>query len=153
MNQIEVAKRIIENNGVCGSYKHIAGCDYCPISDRCGPLTHRGKVNYLINWLTENDKENVMSDKIQMTEKQAREILHVAGLHIVGERLKSLKKAGYIKKSELQQKVEEVEEIVKNGFIELQFKNSIEIKYNVLCGIKEAIQLLKKDHPEFKEDK
>ena len=52
-----------------------------------------------------------MSDKIQMTEEQARELFEYLGFSTLSGIIKDLKKGNYIIKSELQQKVEEAEKM------------------------------------------
>lgn len=108
-------------------------------------------------------KENVMSEKIQMTEEQFREIalyINVNGMNDINHGLSKadidssihdLKQAGYIKKSELQQKVEEVEEIW-NGLKHYDYIGGQANPTKIIHKFYEAIQELKKDHPEFKHE-
>lgn len=102
-----------------------------------------------------------MTEKIQMTEEQFRDMqlkiipdspTGYSRESIIDTMLYKAKQAGYIKKSELQQKVEDVEDYYKI------FKHkdyNMEQEYNFiresLIFCYETIQLLKKDHPEFKE--
>ena len=99
-----------------------------------------------------------MSNRIQMTEEQARELFsHVCidisdfpkdkntdNIFMMNQTIRELKRYGYIIKSELQQKVEEAEqlwqEMKSNGWNFTPFEQNM---YNI-------IQLLKQSHPEFK---
>jgi len=90
-----------------------------------------------------------MSDKIQMTEEQAKEIYEncISEVRVTSKMnfLRELRGCGYIKKSELQQKVEEVEEKYR------EYEKAE--KLNMLNFDEyDLIQLLKKDHPEFKHE-
>lgn len=62
MNQIEIAKKIIENNGNCSAAW--VRCDDCPAGDRidssCGfdyALRLQEKLDWFKNWLEENEKK------------------------------------------------------------------------------------------------
>lgn len=98
-----------------------------------------------------------MSDKIQMTEEQAREIVSIIeqdyDVVYIDLGVEKLKQAGYIKKSELQQKVEEAEELLllKGSYADgLDSLNRIRLLREIAGKCEEAIQLLKQSHPEFK---
>ena len=84
-----------------------------------------------------------MTEKIQMTEEQAREIYQIGTNDTIGCDIfiYNLKLYGYIRKSELQQKVEEAEDSFHDQDVEWQ-ESSIKLF--------EVIQLLKQSHPEFK---
>ena len=88
-----------------------------------------------------------MSDKIQMTEEQAREIVVVIeqdyDVSYISKGIEKLKQAGYIIKSELQQKVEEAERMY------LKILSEREINDFEVVLIK-AFRELKQSHPEFK---
>jgi ABC-type multidrug transport system ATPase subunit len=81
-----------------------------------------------------------MSDKIQMTEEQAREFCDDIGFSDKGTVIYLMKKRGYIRKSELQQKVEEAKRMwdTKTYWTPLEHIQ------------REAIELLEQSHPEFK---
>lgn len=165
MNQIETARIIRDQGGNCCKPIGIDcyGKDGCPavgrINGHCGfnfELNPEEKLQWFTNWLAENDKENVMSDKIQHTEGEWRKIIRVIhgdcqeDDHDEEHYLNNLKKSGYIVKSELQQKVEEAENFIDQK-IEVIKTGIYPIITNIqLREIKELIQLLKKDHPEFK---
>ena len=89
--------------------------------------------------------------KFQMTEEQARQIydkcIYENRITERDEFLHYLKEKGYIRKSELQNLVDEAEES-----IEYLREQSREVKLDqCIDRIEELIQALKKDHPEFKE--
>ena len=112
---------------------------------------------YMIKEIT----EKTMTEKIQMTEEQAREISNLmmctspcskypnkceeCGINI-------LKHAGYIIKSELEKLVEEAEEMYNNRK-NIEDKNEydywIEWYRKLASKQNETIQALKKSHPEF----
>lgn len=102
------------------------------------------KVSEIISNISKDIKpEEVMADKIQMTEEQAGKMMFDCFDFEQGwEKTKSnLRKKGYIIKSELQQKVEEAERMwdTKTYWTPLEHIQ------------REAIQNLKQSHPEFKE--
>lgn len=90
-------------------------------------------------------------ERIQMTEEQFIQMYRNCGRGMIGSqnyedwRLNMIK-YGYIRKSELQQKVEEAEqlwqEMKSNGWNFTPFEQNM---YNI-------IQLLKQSHPEFNEE-
>ena len=95
--------------------------------------------------------EGNMSNKIQMTEDQAREILDECACtetcdFKLDETISVMKQKGYILKSELQQKVERVEASLKD-YVD---GHSVDILDTFKASI-DVIQLLKQSHPEFKE--
>jgi hypothetical protein len=86
--------------------------------------------------------------KIQMTEKQAREIIDVIfGVNNRGKdiSLYNLNQCGYICKSELQTLVDEAEEAYREFIETINETNAVYAmnKYRLLC------EALKKSHPEF----
>jgi hypothetical protein len=89
--------------------------------------------------------------KIQMTEKEAREIFNVGiwadenGKH-QNEFVKRLKDNGYIKKSELETLIDQVTEMVRLETGLKPFSTFEEKLWN-------AIQALKATHPEFNKEK
>lgn len=163
MNQIEIAKLIISQNGRCEGVR----CEDCQAYiytslrlDSCnflfGGTDDEKCKKWFENWLKENDK-------IQMTEEQARHgfrrIIPFGFVKTLDEEMffesfiTNMKNAGYIIKSELQQKVEEAEEMYHDKIKE---RNNFEYasKYSISQIVdkqNEAIQLLKQSHPEFKE--
>ena len=98
-----------------------------------------------------------MTNKIQMTEEQARGIIEcifgtafefVENDGIVY--IQRLRENGYIIKSELQQKVEEAEDDYDNyvkNFIDIESDDRNEL----IEDLYKLVQLLKQSHPEFKE--
>lgn len=92
-----------------------------------------------------------MSDKIQMTEEQAKQMYLECGDMGNGCKLfvERMKESGYIIKSELQQKVEEAEEKYKEWFKKEQLSN--EFDCYLITNLYDTVQLLKQSHPEFKE--
>ena len=68
MSQIEAARIIRDQGGNCDEPICIncGGDDDCPLLDICGSRgwNQERTLNDIINWLAENDKENVMSDKL-----------------------------------------------------------------------------------------
>jgi undecaprenyl pyrophosphate synthase len=159
MNQIEIAKLIISQNGNCAD----ALCDNCPAEktrqklnlNSCNDIWGGDNDEYckkwFENWLKENEKEDKMSGKIQMTEEQAREFCDDIGFSDKGTVIYLMKKRGYIRKSELQQKVEEAEKY----FTEWKNYRIGEIityggEAELVNFIYETMQLLKQSHPEFK---
>lgn len=104
-----------------------------------------------------------MSDKIQMTEEQARELFRktiIPDHDPDRERsfIYNCKSEGYIRKSELQQKVEEAERMYYNfsdyKYFGGQYKRQNDDWQKYACDLTknlfELIQLLKQSHPEFK---
>ena len=94
-----------------------------------------------------------MSDKIQLTEEYAREILDECACteacdFKIDETISVMKRKGYILKSELQQKVEEAEEKYKEWFKKEQLSN--EFDCYLITNLYDTVQLLKQSHPEFK---
>ena len=93
-------------------------------------------------------KEKNMSNKILMTEEQAREIVTVIeqdyDVLYISEGVEKLKQAGYIIKSKLQQKVEEAERM----YLKIQSERAFSGLEVVLIR---AFRELKQSHPEFKE--
>ena len=86
-------------------------------------------------------KEKPMTEKIQMTEEQAYEMCKIlSGSGAWEADLIALKKHGYIRKSELETLVEEAEENYHDPTFEWQESAN---------KLFEAIQALKKDHPQF----
>ena len=91
-----------------------------------------------------------MSDKIQMTEEQAREILDECACtetcdFKLDETISVMKQRGYIIKSDLQQKVEEAEAMYNYWYSDKETNCEI-----VMDAMKIAIEALKQSHPEFK---
>ena len=92
-----------------------------------------------------------MSDKIQMTEEQYKNMSRDIWGACTDAELHVAKQKGYIKKSELQQKVEEAEgmygkwESCIKGFLDKDLG-----EYKIIEGFYNVIQLLKQSHPEFK---
>ena len=97
----------------------------------------------------------------QITEEEAREILSVVFNHEIHTKqdvidsISDLKKAGYIRKSELQILVDESEEIIKQEY-EYVFATlkggeaGLRMTNIEIMKLFETIEALKKDHPEFK---
>lgn len=106
-------------------------------------------------------KEKPMKPKFQITEEEAREILSVVFNHEIHTKqdvidsISDLKKAGYIRKSELQILVDESEEIIKQEY-EYVFATlkggeaGLRMTNIEIMKLFETIEALKKDHPEFK---
>ena len=93
-----------------------------------------------------------MSNRIQLTEEYAREILDECACtetcdFKLDETISVMKRKGYIKKSELQQKVEEAETIWIDFY---SAKGTIFTYRDVIEKYYDVIQLLKQSHPEFK---
>lgn len=109
------------------------------ICDRCGEIIFGSTIHHC-------KKENVMSNKIQITEEHAREIWESGFERFI----KFMKDEGYIRKSELQRKVEEVEEMYES-LVENTWRHCGFTQNDLMKKYQELIQLLKKDHPEFKE--
>ena len=86
-----------------------------------------------------------MSDKIQMTEEQYKEIFWSTDGYSYDEMLSRAKAKGYIIKSELQQKVEEAEKMYDYWYSDKETNCEV-----IMDAMKIAIQLLKQSHPEFK---
>ena len=106
------------------------------------------KVSEIISNISKDIKpEEVMADKIQMTEEQARKFFaDIFWDYFDSESetltaLNTAKEKGYIIKSELQQKVEEAKRMwdTKTYWTPLEHIQ------------REAIELLEQSHPEFKE--
>ena len=98
-----------------------------------------------------------MNNRIQLTEEQAREIVSIIeqdyDVIYIDEGVEKLKQAGYILKSELQQKVEEAEEVINQiGSIIKNCKHEerICLVWKDSKKLFEAFNLLKQSHPEFK---
>lgn len=119
---------------------------YCVISRPCGDYFWCDNTcsNY-------KPKEKSMKDKIQLTEEQAIEILEQATIVRVKGSMKTwinnLKFAGYIRKSELKTIVDEAEEMYSKW---LHRKDQTMSESIVMSNMDDAIQALKKDHPEYK---
>lgn len=171
MNQIEVAERIIEQNGKCSDIV----CEDCPAypiqlkvylrscNEIWGADDDKKCKDWFKNWLKENKKqENVMNDKIQMTEEQAREYDKKRGAFTceicgktpckAGEEdcdYQFLKKNGYIIKSELQQKVEEAEEMIRVIEQNTEPNEFFRLSEIQMIKIKNVLSVLKVNHPEF----
>ena len=157
MNQIEIAKRIISQNGRCDgvrcedcqAYKMYLekGLDFC--NDIFGGTEDNKCKSWFENWLKEN--ENPMTEKIQHTKKEWVKIIE--DLNWNPDVILELEEKGYIIKSELQQKVEEAEWIINQ--IGLIINNCTSNERIVLVWkdaktLYEIFQLLKQSHPEFK---
>lgn len=103
-----------------------------------------------------------MTDKIQMTEKQARFknvkdfcdfCFIVFGIMPKPEEIEAAQLSGYILKSDLQKKVEEAEEVINQiGSIIKNCKHEerICLVWKDSKKLFEAFNLLKQSHPEFK---
>lgn len=96
-----------------------------------------------------------MTEKIQMTEEQAIEIIQCVydtKSRDFNYALERLKEKGYIRKSELETLVEEAEEMYNNRK-NIEDKNEydywIEWYRKLASKQNETIQALKKSHPEF----
>ena len=97
-----------------------------------------------------------MNDKIQMTEERSRFknvkdfcdfCFIVFGIMPKPEEIEAAQLSGYIKKSELQQKVEEAENI----WIDFYSAKGTTFTYrDIIEKYYDVIQLLKQSHPEFK---
>ena len=93
-----------------------------------------------------------MNNRIQLTEKYAREILDECACtetcdFKLDETISVMKQKGYIIESELQQKVEEAETI----WIDFYSAKGTTFTYrDVIEKYYDVIQLLKQSHPEFK---
>jgi hypothetical protein len=127
--------------GTVASYKNCR-------KHKTGECKHPG-FKGCFDW--EKKEEKLMTEKIQMTEKQANEIYYGCVLErsITSKKcfINGLKELGYICKSELEQLVDEAEDMYKLFKTEcIDGKDMIELteKQNMV------IQALKKDHPEFK---
>jgi hypothetical protein len=94
-------------------------------------------------------KEKPMTDKFMFdNEKQAKEMFlncNLCSESTVDIFIKNVKEKGYIRKSELQTLVDEAEEMYKK-FIETGDCDGVSILMEIQ---NKAIQVLKKDHPEF----
>lgn len=159
MNEIEAAKLIIIQNGSCIGVP----CEKCPAEkvrqklelNSCNDIWGGDNDEYCKRWFEDwlKEQEKNMSDKIQMTEEQARFksvkdfcdfCFIVFGIMPKPEEIEAAQLSGYIKKSELQQKVEKAEEMYLKIQSEREF-NDLEV---VLIR---AFRELKQSHPEFKE--
>ena len=157
MDKIEIAKMVIKNDGICTGLE----CKECPaygVDKECLGLKaeNKSKVNFMNLWLSKNDR---MAEKIQFTEEQADyfisyTILPLFKIEEITSELKNrikniMVKNGYIRKSLLQQKVEEAEDYYR---IFKQKDYNIEQEYNfmreALISCHEVIQLFKEKHPE-----
>ena len=124
----------------CKTCKH-GGGTFCKSDD--GPcssfVTHQ-------HWEPKNPQPIQKAPSFQVTEEEARKILEVATiLRVRGDMerwIGNLKHAGYIRKSELVELVEEAEKLY--GGCVFYDENSVAIQ-----KMYSAILALKKDHPEF----
>ena len=92
-----------------------------------------------------------MTEKIQMTEEQAREFCDDIGFSDKETVIYLMKKRGYIRKSELQQKVEEAEEAWEHYRINcLSPDFESDDRDEVIMELHQAFIALKQSHPEFK---
>ena len=122
----------------------------------CGGLTGDVKnCKLFTKSIYTNQLEENKMEKVQMTEEQAIEIIKVifnTNANSFDYAISELKKAGYIKKSELQTLVEEAEETYIE-FIKSGLKSDNE-NYLEACAVLDKCRLLvtalKKSHPEFK---
>lgn len=92
-----------------------------------------------------------MTDKIQMTEEQARELFDAIGYkEYQNEAIYDLKRQGYIRKSELEILVEEAEDYYRN-YMSNDYNKDREKEYMnvVIQNLNNGFQALKKSHPEF----
>ena len=130
------------------------------MSENTGGMKVKYRIKSVDGWNISSDmiieiQEKTMTEKIQMTEEQAREISNLmmctnpcskypnkceeCGINI-------LKHAGYIIKSELEKLVEEAEEIHKTFYS----PNGSKLTHrDIIDKYFEVIQALKKSHPEF----
>lgn len=143
--KIEAAKKIIEQ-GECD----IVNCNDCPAyscDDGCQCLGNT--LNWLKNWLAENDPEENMKKVYFESEQEAREfvminITNVKNVHETKGYLETIKRNGYIKKSA----VEEAEEMYRE-FADNKAKYS---NNDIIGKQHEAIQELKAENARLKDE-
>lgn len=91
-----------------------------------------------------------MTEKFQITEEQARQLHEdcILDLGVTSKKLfiNGMKRNGYIRKSELEQIVDEAEEM---GEIWINDCDHASHSSTVIPILLHAVQALKKDHPEF----
>lgn len=129
-------------------------CDECVRKGRCLYVPECFQVYNKPNGYDDNGNpiqygfgggSKPMENKIQMTEKQARVMLTIAGIISLDICLENLNEAGFICKSELEELVDKCEERYKEWVRANYYK-----KIDVTKTFYECIQALKKNHPEFK---
>ena len=92
-----------------------------------------------------------MTEKIQMTEEQARELWRIVPTSVGSyDFLQVLNKYGYIRKSELEILVEEAEDYYRI-YMSNDYNKDREKEYmhDVIQNLNNGFQALKKSHPEF----
>ena len=127
---------------ICATCKHGEGI-FCKSDDGiCSSFVTRQ------HWEPKNPQPIQKAPSFQITEEEARKLTRAihGGCESFGHDedyyIKNLKQAGYIRKSELVELVEEAEKLY--GGCVFYDENSVAIQ-----KMYSAIQALKKDHPEF----